>query len=740
MSPFIKDIKKRIMDQRNYVFLFLSAILLFTYVIWWVTDRLDLSFPTVLISFMAASCLGFVLSFSELRFYVLALILIACFFLIYTLGNLISSYLQDVYTDQYDFAAFHFKRLFYLIAVSISLGFTFHWFLFRWKGFFYVIVLFVTTVMVLLFKKHRGYQFNQLNLEHYLSPEGMSEIMLFFLFMILLFTFILLFFLFAEETSTLRTRLHQLAKKKSSLLISAFSFIALIIIAVLIIYNPVKNMEPLANKGFQYKIFQSIDRESPYLKLYSSINMNYKEREMVVKIENKSYSHLFGQSLTKDYHYLRWMVFSGFDPQKNLFFHEQSPFETDVPANPKDHYFRLSKNKARRKDEYRSELKQEYYTIRFPKSATLAINSPNLTHPIKNKDPKIYTSAYRAVSHVFNGTISDLMGVTDYNDMASDFMKYYTRPPIDPAYKNMAERVTIGLETPVDKVNALVKHLLENYSYTLSPGGDHVKDRLSYFLFKSKIGYCTSYASALTALIRSLNIPSRLVVGFVTDPYNKVENYYLLHGNNMHAWVEVYFKRYGWITFDATPGSVSEDQPHTDISQLNDLIASLEKETKDLSVKNKGPNIAQKNQPALSTTKDISFQWQYLFLFLPFSLILVFSIKEIYRFRCHYTKNPIKKIYLYYLFIQKSLQDLLIKRETYETPDRFAQRLYEDTNIDIRDLTSLYLKAKYSDQMAEYSSDTITYRFKDWQSSMGKHFPLWKILLSRFNILFFLKD
>ncbi|HEO65049.1 MAG TPA: hypothetical protein ENI73_04170, partial [Spirochaetes bacterium] len=378
--------------------------------------------------------------------------------------------------------------------------------------------------------------------------------------------------------------------------------------------------------------------------------------------------------------------------------------------------------------------------IRFPKKATLAINSPSLTHPIKNKDPKVYTSAYRAISHAFNGTLNDLMNITDYNDMTSDFMKYYTKAPIDPAYKNMANRVTAGLENPIDKVNALTKHLLRNYSYTLSPGGAQVKDKLSYFLFKNKMGYCTNYASALTALTRSLNIPSRLVVGFVTDPYNKIENYYLLHGNNLHAWVEVYFKEYGWITFDATPGSVSEDQPHSDVSQLNDLIASLERKTEDLFVKNKGPNIAQKNQHTLSTSKGISFQWQYLFLLVPFSLIMILSIKQIYRFRCHYTKNPIKKIYLYYLFIQKSLQDLLIKRETFETPDRFAERLYENQNIDIRELTLLYLKAKYSDQAVNYPSDRLFHRYKVWQISMRNQFPLWKILLSRFNILFFLKN
>ncbi|GMT48945.1 MAG: hypothetical protein IEMM0008_0484 [bacterium] len=746
MSPFFNDIKKSLMDQKKSILLFLSAVLLFAYVIWWLTDRLDLSFPTVLISFVAASFLGFVLSFSELRFYVLALILIICFFLVYTLGYVVSSYLQATYIDKYDFATFHFKRQFYLIAVSISMGFVFHWFLFRWKGFFYFVILFVTTLMVLLFKKHRNYQFSQLNLEQYLSPGGMSEIMLFFLFMCFLFTFIILFFFFTEETSSLKTRLQRFAKNKSNLLISFFSLAGLILIIIAVIYTQIKNIEPLANKGFNEqfydKLFQSPVHKSPFLKLYPGINMNHKERKMVVKIENKSYSQLFGQTLTKDYHYLRWMVFSGFNQKRNLFFHEQDPFERDITANSKDHYFRLSPNpnKANRKSEYRSELKQEYYIIRFPGNATLAINSPSLTHPIKNKDPKVYTSAYRVISHVFKGSVNDLMDVADYDDMTSDFMKYYTKTPLDPAYQNMAKRVTAGLERPVEKVNALVKYLLENYNYTLSPGGEKVKDKLSYFLFKNKRGYCSNYASALTALTRSLNIPSRLVVGFVTDPYNRVENYYLLHGNNLHAWVEVYFKEYGWITFDGTPGSISEDQPHSDINQLNDFIASLERTTEDLIVKKKSPVIAQKGQDSSPINKSIPFQWQYLFLLVPFSLIIILSVKQFYRFRCHYTKSPIKKIYLYYLFIQKSLQDLLIKREAYETPDRFAERLYGDKNIDIREITVLYLKAKYSDQRVECPSNTIIHRFKDWQMSVGKHFPLWKVLLSRFNILFFLKN
>ena len=72
-----------------------------------------------------------------------------------------------------------------------------------------------------------------------------------------------------------------------------------------------------------------------------------------------------------------------------------------------------------------------------------------------------------------------------------------------------------------------------------------------------KRGYCLHYASTMAMLLRAANpdnpIPTRLVEGFL--PGDRVGNVETVKNKGAHAWVEVYFRGYGWIPFDPTgPG------------------------------------------------------------------------------------------------------------------------------------------------------------------------------------------
>ena len=49
----------------------------------------------------------------------------------------------------------------------------------------------------------------------------------------------------------------------------------------------------------------------------------------------------------------------------------------------------------------------------------------------------------------------------------------------------------------------------------------------------SKTGICFDYAAVMTAMLRSQDIPTKLVVGYTGDVY--------------HAWVDVYIKEMGWV-------------------------------------------------------------------------------------------------------------------------------------------------------------------------------------------------
>jgi transglutaminase-like putative cysteine protease len=74
------------------------------------------------------------------------------------------------------------------------------------------------------------------------------------------------------------------------------------------------------------------------------------------------------------------------------------------------------------------------------------------------------------------------------------------------------------------------------------------------FVNNTKRGYCQHYAGAMTLMLRLLGIPARVAVGFTSGRYDKNDKEWVVSDTNAHAWVEVYFPRFGWVPFDPTPG------------------------------------------------------------------------------------------------------------------------------------------------------------------------------------------
>ena len=119
--------------------------------------------------------------------------------------------------------------------------------------------------------------------------------------------------------------------------------------------------------------------------------------------------------------------------------------------------------------------------------------------------------------------------------------------------KELSESIIekVGAETRIEKVNALMSYLYGfEYVYQTEsiPAGS---DFVDYFLFTEKKGYSTYFAAALAVMCREVGIPSRYVKGFA--PLSKAGKDKVIGNNNAHAWVEVYFDGYGWVTFEPSP-------------------------------------------------------------------------------------------------------------------------------------------------------------------------------------------
>lgn len=87
-------------------------------------------------------------------------------------------------------------------------------------------------------------------------------------------------------------------------------------------------------------------------------------------------------------------------------------------------------------------------------------------------------------------------------------------------------------------VNNLLRYYRENgYSYTLSPPRSKSLDE---FFFKNKAGFCEHFAGSMATMLRYMNIPSRVVVGFQGGTPSFLENYITVRAHDAHAWVEYF--------------------------------------------------------------------------------------------------------------------------------------------------------------------------------------------------------
>lgn len=97
----------------------------------------------------------------------------------------------------------------------------------------------------------------------------------------------------------------------------------------------------------------------------------------------------------------------------------------------------------------------------------------------------------------------------------------------------------------------------ENFSYTLSP--PLMTDRpIETFLFESRSGFCSHFATAFVYLLRAANIPARVVGGYQGGQFNKLGGFFEVRQADAHAWAEVWLEDQGWVRFDPTAAVAPE--------------------------------------------------------------------------------------------------------------------------------------------------------------------------------------
>jgi len=135
--------------------------------------------------------------------------------------------------------------------------------------------------------------------------------------------------------------------------------------------------------------------------------------------------------------------------------------------------------------------------------------------------------------------------------------RYLQLPPdFSQPVKDLALELAKGHDSTYD-----VAMSIQNYLHTLPYSTDVVPpppgvDPVEWFITVQRVGFCNYFASAMITMLRSLDIPARLVVGFAPGDWDSQRKAWVVRAKHYHAWPEVYFPEYGWVEFEPTPAGV----------------------------------------------------------------------------------------------------------------------------------------------------------------------------------------
>ena len=139
-----------------------------------------------------------------------------------------------------------------------------------------------------------------------------------------------------------------------------------------------------------------------------------------------------------------------------------------------------------------------------------------------------------------------------FDEHVADFAISANRPLYE-----IASGVTAKARSPYGAALALETWFRRGGGFTYSEhpglpfGGE---PPLVSFVTEDKRGYCQHFAGAMALMLRLLGVPARVAAGFTSGTYDAKKKEWVVTDHNAHAWVEVWFPKFGWLPFDPTPG------------------------------------------------------------------------------------------------------------------------------------------------------------------------------------------
>lgn len=123
----------------------------------------------------------------------------------------------------------------------------------------------------------------------------------------------------------------------------------------------------------------------------------------------------------------------------------------------------------------------------------------------------------------------------------------------------LAKKITENSKSDYEKAFALQNYFQENdFLYDTNYRPPVGKEGNEYFLFESKRGTCSDYATSMTLMGKSVGLIIRYTEGFLPKS-EESGNEFIIRNKNSHAYPEVYIAGYGWVVFEPTVSRLAEE-------------------------------------------------------------------------------------------------------------------------------------------------------------------------------------
>jgi len=138
-------------------------------------------------------------------------------------------------------------------------------------------------------------------------------------------------------------------------------------------------------------------------------------------------------------------------------------------------------------------------------------------------------------------TVNSVTATVTLRDEFAPFIRpnQYVNYSANSAVVTRAAELVRGVNDFYGKVSAIYNFIISNFTYNRTFAAEVQRGMHSGYvpnvdaILEARQGICFDYAAVMTAMLRSMNIPTRLVVGYAGDAY--------------HAWIDVYSEETGWV-------------------------------------------------------------------------------------------------------------------------------------------------------------------------------------------------